>query len=158
MSKILTPMKKVAAMAALTLGGAFTASAHIPAEQEAMLRDYKDFILRMARPDGTMGPCCSERDAYINPPEERKPDGTYVITISTDNEGKRLPKPMKITIPPEKVLSGKFAADFCKAQAAEGSTTCKAPPVGVAWVNPTSYNGEPYVYCYWPKPRMTLGQ
>lgn len=154
----LSSAKKIAAITALTVGGAFTASAHIPEEHKAILREYNDFIMKMQRPDGHMGPCCSERDAYINPPEERKPDGTYVITIDTDNYGKRLPEPMKVTIPPEKVLSGKFAADFCKAQTAEGSTTCKAPPMGVAWVNPNGYDGKPFVYCYWPRPRMTLGQ
>ncbi len=158
MSILSTPYKKIAAIAALTVGGAFSASAHIPAEHQTTLREYHDFIMKMARPDAQLGPCCSEKDAYINPPEERKPDGSYVITIDTDNYGKRLPQPKKITIPPEKVLSGKFASDFCKTQIAQGSTTCKAPPVGVAWVNPDYAGGEPFVYCYWPRPRMTLGQ
>ncbi len=156
----LTPIKKMAAIAAMTLGGTFSASAHIPAEHAPMLKEYHDFIMKMARPDGNLGPCCSQRDAYVNPPEERKPDGSYIVTIDTDNEGKKLAEPMKIRIPADKVLSGKFASDFCKSATAQGSTTCKLPPYGIAWINPRpSYGtGEPIVYCYWPKPRMTLGQ
>ena len=46
----LSPMKKIAAIAALTLGGAFSASAHIPAEHEAMLKNYEDFIMKMSCP------------------------------------------------------------------------------------------------------------
>lgn len=152
----LSPVKKIAAIAALTLGGAFTASAHIPAEHEAMLKNYEDFIMKMRLPNGASH-CCTNRDAYVNAPEERKPDGTYVITIDTDNNGNKLPEPVKVTIPADKVLSGKHAAEFCKAATAEGSKTCKLPPYGIAWIR--SYQGsEPYVYCYWPKPRMTLGQ
>lgn len=155
----LSPVKKAAAVAALVLGGTFSASAHIPPEHEPMLREYHDFIMKMTRPDGNLGPCCSQRDAYVNPPEERQPDGSYIITIDTDNNGQKMPQPMKIKIPADKVLSGKFASDFCKSATAQGSTTCKLPPYGIAWVNPNGMGaGQPYVYCYWPKPRMTLGQ
>lgn len=153
----LSPMKKIAAIAALTLGGAFSASAHIPAEHEAMLKEYEDFIMKMTLPNGAVH-CCTNKDAYVNAPEVRKPDGTYVITIDTDNNGKKLAAPVQVPIPAAKVLEGKHAAEFCKAATAAGSQSCKLPPYGIAWIRHYEGSGEPYVYCYWPKPRMTLGQ
>lgn len=153
----LSPFKKIAAVAALALGTAFSASAHIPAEHEAMLKEYEDFIMKMTLPNGAVH-CCTNKDAYVNSPEERKADGTYVITINTDNDGKKLAEPIKVTIPADKVLSGKHAAEFCKAATAEGSKTCKLPPYGIAWIRHYAGSGQPHVYCYWPRPRMSLGQ
>jgi hypothetical protein len=151
MSALNTPMKKLAAMAALTVGSVFSASAHVPPEHEALLKKHEDFIMNMKRPDGFGGTCCNRSDVYINPPQRRLPDGTVIVTLDKDNQGNPI-TPVEITIPPEKVLSGRFAAEVCKEMTAAGSTTCTPPAPSIIWANPLS----PYVYCYWPGQRMSL--
>lgn len=153
-----------ASVAALSMTAPYNAAAHVSAG--SLLEGYEGFVNAMRLPDGPDGQtgmsCCHLQDGQGNIEEQvtRGPDGKerYKVKLTKDLSGNPLPQPLWIDVPPEAVLTEKYAKEFCDKLRIEqpdskDAASCKRPPFNVLWTPTYSAAGPHRVYCYIPKPR-----
>ena len=190
-SQLLLELKRygaVAGAALLTAAVPFNVSAHVHDDNPVSrsLKGYEGFVNQMHQmnADGSVGgtSCCHLQDGVGNLKEEIvKEDGkpVYYVTFTHNTDGKPLERPVRIRVPPEKVLTDRFAIQYCKelkkevasgqitgtysdeqkAQKIKDAETCNRPPTNISWIsgvykdNSTGEYSVPAFYCYIPKPK-----
>lgn len=171
-SQLLLGLKRygaVAGAALLTAVAPFNSSAHVHGDNPVSrsLKGYEGFVNQMHRmnPDGSVGQmsCCHLKDGVGNIKEEFEdvkdataPKGTrrvYYVTFTHNVDGTPLPKPTRVRVPDEAVMTDKYAVQFCKnlkaevasgkvegwsdadkAQRVKDAATCERPPTNIAWI------------------------
>lgn len=138
-------------------------------ERYDLLQDHVDFIKKMRLKNKSVH-CCNLEDAQPNLKEEinqgaDKEEFPYIVTITHDLNGKKLPEPQKIKIPKDRILSVERANEVCDPiMDLNPNSTCEAPPYNILWAFDNSKlsnyrSGKtPWsittIYCYFPKPQL----
>lgn len=167
MSLNLNKTLAVTAIAAAGLVPTFNTTAHVP--KGSWLERYEGAIMLLKK-EGGGSSCCGGEDAQGELREETYIDDNrrtrYRVTLTQTLDGKPLPQPLKIEIPPAAVLTRSYAIEFCEKAKQSAQTddakklaaTCDIPTTNLLWTmiySPEVSESGVTVYCYLPKASFT---